>query len=327
MNAPVSQLSRQLKRLWPALKWGMFLIVLAFVAYHGFALWRQYDGKSTHVRWGWLGLAIATSVFAWLPSAWYWRRLLSELGVGARWPDVARAYYCGHLGKYVPGKAAVIVIRSALLRNAGVPATAAALTVTVESLTYMWAGALLLVALYPFLAPQVAGRLGAAFGTTTVRVVLIVAVVYVGAFVLRTLMRSHRRLANAFRSVDPQTPTVPETRSLETSVAGVCVFLVAWWAQGLTLGLTIAAVSDGAIAWHDWPLWTATAAASLVGGFVAIFAPGGIGVREGLLMEILKGHVGPHEAVVIALLLRGVSLAGEILTAALLYYGLQKHDE
>jgi hypothetical protein len=59
----------------------------------------------------------------------------------------------------------------------------------------------------------------------------------------------------------------------------------------------------------------------MVGGFVAIFAPGGLGVREGLLMELLERELGPR-AVVVALLLRGVTLAGEVLVSGALYYGV-----
>ena len=66
-------------------------------------------------------------------------------------------------------------------------------------------------------------------------------------------------------------------------------------------------------------LWTGAAAISMVGGFLAVFAPGGLGVREGLLMEILRHQAGPHEAVAAAVLLRAVNLAGELLVAGALY--------
>ncbi len=99
-------------------------------------------------------------------------------------------------------------------------------------------------------------------------------------------------------------------------------FVASWWVQGLTLGLTMHAVSAEQWNWADWPFWTGTASVAMVGGFVVLFAPGGLGVREGLLMELLERQLGPREAVLVALLLRGVSLAGEILAAVALYYGV-----
>ncbi len=109
-----SKLFDAVKRLWPALKWGMFLLVLVFVAWHGWHLWVGFDRHATPVKWGWLLFAVVTSLFAWLPSIWYWRELMAALGAPAPWPQVTRAYFCGTLGKYVPGKGVAIVIRSAL---------------------------------------------------------------------------------------------------------------------------------------------------------------------------------------------------------------------
>ena len=55
------------------------------------------------------GIAYAVG---WLPSVWFWRSLMGSLGGRVTFADAARAYYCGHLGKYVPGKAMVLVIDS-----------------------------------------------------------------------------------------------------------------------------------------------------------------------------------------------------------------------
>jgi hypothetical protein len=261
-------------------------------------------------------------VVAWLPSAWYWRKLISNLGITLPWPQVFRSYYCGHLGKYLPGKAAAIVIRTALIREAGVPAAAAALTVTVESLTYMWAGTLLVILFFPSLAPHLPASIAAEAADPLRRAALLILVLGGGVAGLAVLVRSYDRLMRMVRGAaadsSPSRPAAP----VRTSLAGVAVFLAAWWIQGLTLGLTIQAVSPEPVSWGDWPFWTAAAAVALVGGFFAVFTPGGLGVREGLLMELLSRHLGPHEAVLVAVLMRGVALAGEILIAGALYWGV-----
>jgi uncharacterized membrane protein YbhN (UPF0104 family) len=311
------------KSVWQILKWAMFLAVLIFVTRHGCNLWMEVDRHPTRLNWGWLAAATATAVAAWLPSAWYWRKLISNLGVTLAWPQVLRSYYCGHLGKYLPGKAAAIVIRAALIRDAGVPAASAALTVTVESLTYMWAGALLAIVLFPTLAPHLPGWIADVATDPLRRGVLMFLVLCGGVAGLVLLVRSYDRLMRMFRgaAADPSPPQSAST--VRMSLAGVAVFLAAWWIQGLTLGLTIQAVSPEPVSLADWPFWTATAAVALVGGFLAVFTPGGLGVREGLLMELLSRRLGPHEAVLVAVLMRGVALAGEILIAGALYWGVQ----
>ncbi|MGE5194400.1 MAG: lysylphosphatidylglycerol synthase transmembrane domain-containing protein [Deltaproteobacteria bacterium] len=310
------------KSVWAVVKWGMFLAVLIFVGRHGYKLWTEVDSHPTRLSWGWLALATATSVAAWLPSVWYWRKLILNLGMRPPWPQVFRSYYCGHLGKYLPGKAAAIVIRAALIRDAGVPAAAAALTVTVESLTYMCAGTLLAILLFSWLAPYLPAWIAAGAAHPLRRGILIFLILCGGVAGLAVVVRSYDRLLAMFRGAAAESLPPRAVAPVRTSLAGVVVFLAAWWIQGLTLGLTIQAASPEPVNWGDWPFWTGTAAVALVGGFVAVFTPGGLGVREGLLMELLSRQLGPHEAVLVAVLMRGVALAGEILIAGALYYGV-----
>jgi uncharacterized membrane protein YbhN (UPF0104 family) len=314
------------KRLWPALKWGMFLLVLVFVARHGWHLWTGFDQHARPLKWGWLLLAVATSLCAWLPSLWFWRQLMAALGATAPWPQAARAYYCGHLGKYVPGKGLAIVIRSALLKDCRVPGTTAALTVTIEALTCMWVGLLVAISLYPTLKPGLPPWIAGTADHPVLRWCVFAGVACSGPIVFALMMRSHGPLANWFHGSFPVPPTALDA-SADRSIpaiwlSGVVGFLASWSMQGLTLGLTIQAVSTEPWNWADWPFWTGSATLALVGGFVVIFAPGGLGVREGLLMELLERQLGSREAVLVALLLRGVSLAGEILVSVALYYGI-----
>ena len=51
-----------------------------------------------------------------LPAGLFWWRVLWVLGQKTRFLDTMRAYYIGHLGKYVPGKAMVVVLRAGLLQ-------------------------------------------------------------------------------------------------------------------------------------------------------------------------------------------------------------------
>jgi hypothetical protein len=259
---------------------------------------------------------------AWLPSAWYWRKLLSTLGPTPAWPLLLRSYYCGHLGKYLPGKAAAIVIRTVLIKDAGISPAAAAFSVTVESATYMWAGTLLAIALFPCLAPHLPLDIAAAADDPLRRAALFVVVICGGLIGLALLLRNYHRVAEMFRRADGNETVARAGSPVRTSLTGAAVLLAAWWLQGLALGLTIQAVSKEAVSFADWPFWTATAAVAMVGGFVAVFTPGGLGVREGLLMELLSRQLGPHAAVLVAILLRGAALVGELLVAGALYYGV-----
>jgi glycosyltransferase 2 family protein len=311
------------------IKWVLFLVVMGFVARHGYRLWTQVGHREVRIQWNWLGLATFLSVLAWIPSVWYWRWLLERMGDRVSWKGIARAYYCGHLGKYVPGKAAVILIRAALLKRFGVHPAHAAFAVTFESLTYMSAGAVTAAMLFSWIVgyiPELAGP-AAAYQTGLWRIglpVLVLGAAIVGLMVSSQLLG--RLVSKMTRGAVLDQATTARLNS-RVWLTGLFTFLPAWWIQGGVIGATIFAVSPNPHGWTDWPVWTGTAAIAMVGGFAAVFAPGGLGVREGLLMELLRNHTDPQTAVLVAVFSRAVSLAGEILASAALYYGLREKPD
>ena len=57
-------------------------------------------------------------------------------------------------------------------------------------------------------------------------------------------------------------------------------------------------------------------------GFAAIFAPGGVGVREAVLIEgLAKSGVGLQPAVIGSVALRAAWLLAELIASGALYYG------
>ena len=151
MSSPVS--SR--RRIWRIAKWVLLAIVLAAVVRQGWKLAEQVDWAQITIRPGWLILSTVLYVAGWIPAVWFWRELLREVAGPVSWFEVSKAYFCGHLGKYVPGKAGVIFIRAGMLRPHGVPVIPGALSAGYETLASMAAGAAVGAALLPFaVSPQ-----------------------------------------------------------------------------------------------------------------------------------------------------------------------------
>ena len=64
-----------------------------------------------------------------------------SLAIGCAYPDAMSAQLVGHLGKYVPGKAMVVVIRAGRLSGKGVPVLSGSIAVFLETLLMMAVGA------------------------------------------------------------------------------------------------------------------------------------------------------------------------------------------
>ena len=242
----------------------------------------------------------------------FWVRLLRGQNIPVTLVTGLRCYFVSQLGKYVPGKAWVILMRVAML---GAPGTklAVGLTATYETLTSMAAGTILGIIFLPYvgvLPPAVSDNVGFLVGIAALPLALVV------------LNKFAARVAAARRGPDaPPLPSPSIGLLLQGLLHGVC----GWCLLGLSLGLAIRGIVP------DPPPWDATtylgdlAAVTLsyVLGFVVLVAPGGLGVRELVLQHALArqfaGSLGEPAAagtaVVVALVLRLVWTVAELLMA------------
>jgi glycosyltransferase 2 family protein len=67
------------------------------------------------------------------------------------------------------------------------------------------------------------------------------------------------------------------------------------------------------------PVVIASVALATVVGFLVAVLPGGLGVREGVLMSVLAPAIGSDQAVIASLVLRLVWVAAELVAAAILF--------
>ena len=305
----------------------MFALVIAFVGRRAWLLWREGDVGSVTIHWPWLLAAFGLYGIGWLPSVLFWHRLIHLCGgTTGRW-DVAHAYFAGHLGKYIPGKASVLLIRAGMLAERGCRPGVAALTSTYETLTYMGGGVAVGLALAPVVWRHLVADLPAVIRPVFERplvfgaAVVVVCILLVPA-VAKILGLIARRLTPPVVSADDVETrlAVLEIEIRASFLLGWCfVFVTTWLIHGLSLGCTLRAVGVEA-SLSEWLTWTGDIWSASFVGFLAVFAPGGLGVREAALIELLKSQPGisSSQAVAASVLLRGTWMAAEIvLTLAL----------
>lgn len=307
-------------RLLTLAKWALFLVVLAFVVRKADSLWDPAVLTQRPIAWGWLLASGVAYIVGWLPCVWFWQRVMRVLGSDPDWRATLRAYYCGHLGKYAPGKAAVLVVRSGMLKAEGVPVTTAVISITIETLAAMGVGLAIGIALGGYVLPADAWALLPEvmlvlrdqpwLGPLLV-VVATVACVTLGAKALVNLAMKLSRV----QASDPQ-----QQRDLARVLwNGTYALIPTWLLHGLSLACILIAVDAADWSLKNFLLWTGAIGASSSLGFFVLFAPGGLGVREGILIAALQASVGGPTAVLAAALLRIVWLVAEIISAGILY--------
>jgi len=319
--------------LWPLVKWLIALAVLGFVAWE----FRRQIAKIdlATLRWspGWFLLAAALYLAGTLLSACYWRLILQGLGQRPTWPAILRAYFVGHLAKYVPGKALVIVLRAGLVRGRHVRGSVAVGSVFYETLTTMAAGALFAAVL--LFLPLGEGRslwrilldalpfslcpAGEASSWVHVLFGLILLGMVLALPLLPAVFNPIVRKATARYRRNDAVPLPP--LGMRMIGIGLALSIVSWTLLGLSAWAVIRSVHPIAFGLTEATAATAFITLSVVVGFV-LFLPGGLGVREGLMGELLRHSrlLDGGVAYLAAVLLRLAWVVAELLAAGVVYF-------
>jgi glycosyltransferase 2 family protein len=292
-----------------ALKTVLALLVAAYLYRHIERTWRDLAAHGESIRFDPLWALVGGFLYvAGLTACGVFYAQVMAAGAPPVGGIVAiRAYLISHLGKYVPGKALVIVMRVGLMAPYGARPATAALATFYETLAMMAAGALVAVVGFA-LGPRPIQRVP--LGMSVGLAVLLLAVVAPSVF-----PRVSQLLTMPFPNVGPDALPRLSYRLLGT---GLAWSWVGWVLLGLSQVAVVRAVSPTGVAPGIWPVVTAGVALATVAGFVVAVLPGGLGVREGVLMATLAPAVGEDTAVVAALALRLVWVAAEVVAGGVL---------
>ena len=292
-------------------------LLFALVVWGIILAWREAEGemRSLQFRWqqlrgGWLLAAGLFYAAAQVVQGLFWHRILKSMGQHPGAYEAVRAFFIGHLGKYVPGKLFVVIIRTALVRSNRTAVLPAGTSVFLETFFFMAVGAAL-AALVLLVQSQAASvRL---LALCVAAAIMAVTCPPVWSFCVR---HSHF----VFERIGQRSP-LPEYDLRMWSV-GWLLCTVSWLLCAASLGATLCAIPLADT--HQVELvtlgrWLAAVATSVVAGFLSFLPGGGIGVREWVLDQLLATDYGPAAAILSALLLRAVWLVTEVVGSAILY--------
>lgn len=293
------------RKVWTALAWfrrsrvGRMVsqaLALALLSFLGARFWRLWGSSGINLHDVHPGLAVAAVGVSAVAVASYggvWLFVLHRLGIQVR-PMQLALFFKSQLGKYVPGSVWQYAGRVGLGRGHEIPANVGLASIAVE------VAASLAVAL-------IAGSLVL---SVWVALVAVTAAVAVTALVVR--MRAWvAKITGALPRMDG--PLVSNSARVIPLV--LPLYGLVWLAYGMAFWLTARALFS--VPGGDVPLYVGVFALSWAVGFVAIFAPGGVGVREAVIVGLLAGHLGEARAIVLAAASRVVLTAIDLVLGAI----------
>jgi uncharacterized membrane protein YbhN (UPF0104 family) len=300
---PRAPLSPAAKRWLMAAKLVLFGLVLFFV---GRALVNRVGAISwdtIHFLPGTFLLAVVVQVASMSMGPIVYRQLLKPMGPPPRWSAIFAISWIARAGKYLPGKVAPAVGTVWMFRREGVSVPAA------TSATLLYQGLSLIIIMITAIPITL---------WQPVREILPASGLWFLLLIPAALAGLHPKvffpLANFFlRKL--RMPTLKASHRMRDYLAPLAVMGIGQIMAGLTLWLILQSMTPVPLRWL--PVCICGIALAGGAGMLALFAPAGLGVREGVLLVILDRMIDPSHAAVAVLVSRLLQTLAEILMAGI----------
>jgi len=282
------------------------VLILFFLVRSVVDQWHRVQALGTGeqvVQWNVRGeFIVAALVVTWAMYGvliWGWRAVLTGWREWLKIVDAARIWTISSLGKYIPGKVWSIAGMAIMAQQQGVSATAATGSAVIMQLISIATGAMLALALTgTTLLDSVLGGVGSVLAIGLAVASLLAAVALTSPSLTRRVGFLLGR-PDAIRPVDPS-----------GLAASLFANLTAWAGYGIALQLVVLGTMRNVEL--SWATATGAFAASYITGYLALFLPGGLGVREVVLIALLSDQIGIGPATALAVVSRVVLTINEV---------------
>jgi len=296
------------RRLWRFLQFAAGALLVGLAVRSVLINWQSL--RAQPIEWRFSHAYIAASVllvftsYAMLIEAW--RRVVVSMGQRLAFLTAARIWFLASLGKYVPGKVWAIAGAAVLAQRAGVdPAAAVAGAIVLQALALASGAAVVAIT-----ARETFAGLGP-WATPIAAAILILSVAGVALLSSQSFLD---RVGRLLPSSWPRLRVIPRSMLALAFIANA----LAWTGYGIALLLLARGLLPGVVL--SLPQAIGVFTCSYLVGFIALFAPGGLGPRESVFILMLAGDIGLKPAAALAVASRLLLTGTEVLPAVSLFF-------
>jgi glycosyltransferase 2 family protein len=291
------------RRLWRLLQFAAGALLVGLAVRSVVVNWQTLRDQPIewHISTWWILASVLVVFAAYAVLIEAWRRVVLSMGERLAFFQAMRIWFLASLGKYVPGKVWAVAGAAILAQRAGVDPSAAVAGALVLQALALSSGAVA-VALTARDAFQAVGPGVLPLGLA------VVALSLAGIFVLAS-----QPLLDRISRILPA--SLPRLRAIAPGmlVAAFLANVFAWGAYGAALiFLARGLLPDLHL---SLPQAIGVFTCSYLVGFIALFAPGGLGPRESVFLLLLAGDIGLKPAAALALASRLLLTGTEVLPA------------
>ena len=286
----------------------LFIVVLAFVLYYIGESFHDLSAHIQQINYTSLFLSFFFTLISYLLSLFIWIDIAAAFGLKASFISAARAWSFSQLGKYIPGKAGVILIRLDAYEIH--PKRTVAVAILVEFIAAVIAACLLILFSIFFMENIIPWYL---------RIIAALLSLFLLVLLHPKLLKPLTNILLIFFKREP----IEDFPSFGLILKFVFINLLIGIPYGLGLFYSMDCFADLSFSYLI-PIIGIYYAASLA-GIAALFAPAGLGVREGIIFLILPTIIAKGVVIAGTIMIRIVSIAVEICLALFFYCYPQKN--
>ena len=265
--------------------------------------WNQVKDFDWQFNYYLLIISFALQIMALFWLVKIWQRMLRHTRSSVPYFKLFKVWFFTNLGKYLPGKIWQFLGMVYMLEREGVPKKNSFSTGVLAQAFSVISGLIISVL---FLGANLYSH----FFSKNPTLVMVGAVFGLAILVLACYPKILERIVNLGLRILKK-----EKISLDITLKDVIIYLLfysfSWLLFGLAFLIFVKAMADASF--NMYPMLTGAFAFSLNIGFLAIFTPGGIGVREGVLVFLLSSFFPLPVSTLISLLSRLWITVGELL--------------
>jgi uncharacterized membrane protein YbhN (UPF0104 family) len=268
----------------------LLLMTLVFVLVRLHSIWRDSTVSLNEIDWLPLSGAFLVAIGGVVASGFIWLRILENLGLKTdrRWTAI---FFQAQLAKYIPGSVWQYAGRATLARARGLPIRDVALSLPIE----------------------VSASVGGA---------AVVSAFLLGLWGLG--IAAAALLASVWLTLRANRSALRMLRELRAVGATLPLYAITALALGASFWLTANALLS--VPATQFLYFVGAFSAAWIAGLVAIYAPGGIGVREAVLVAVLHSRLGSADALALAATSRAVMTLIDVAVAAVGFFLLRGRE-
>ncbi len=281
----------------------IILVIFYFLGRSIVANWTQVKDFNWEFDYPLLILSFALQLagLCWLVKIW--QRMLSHTGSRVSYLKLFKVWFFANLGKYLPGKVWQFMGMIYMLEKQGVPKQSSLSTGVLAQAFSVMSGLLVSViflgaSLYSQFFSKEPALLAAG-------IVLGLAILVIGGY-----PKALEKIINLGLRILKRQEIALDIRARDVIIY-ILFYSASWLLYGLAFLIFVKSMAPASF--HLYPTLTGAFAFSLNVGFLAVFTPGGIGVREGVLVLLLSSLFPLPVSTLISLLSRLWMTAGELL--------------